>query len=144
MTDRNFNQRFGTIAAAATGWASINRVVDHDPDVRSRISGRFWPWGAQAEDATLALGGLKTGLRLFGLGRGVGWRSIGLLVAVFPEEKRPKPDYQASAGFGRVQRHASPRGAQKRCADCDTLLTSTQRTAPDPGSMVESSLQHSK
>jgi hypothetical protein len=32
------------------------------------------------------------------VGRGVGWRAIGLLVAVFPEEKRPKPDYAASAG----------------------------------------------
>ena len=32
------------------------------------------------------------------VGGGVGWRSIGLLVAAFPEKKYSKPDYEVSAG----------------------------------------------
>jgi len=43
------------------------------------------------------------------VGRGVGWRSIGLLVAVFPEEKCPKPDYAASAGTSSQIDHFGPR-----------------------------------
>jgi len=53
---------------------------------------------AQAEDAAFPLGGLKRGSKLSVVGRGVGWRSIRLLVAVFPEETGQKPDYDASAG----------------------------------------------
>jgi hypothetical protein len=48
------------------------------------------------------------------VGRGVGWRSIRLLVAVFSAEKCAKPDYPASAdsvGFSAVPAAAVRRNA---------------------------------